>query len=238
MVAKSVPIDRDYGQQNVFLPLSRRYLQGTQRGLPLSRRPCVTSQQTPSHSFPGAARLSGRTCALPGMRWLVCRCFETDKQGYHFEICPFKTVTQIDRGHRTLAGSGANSRWLRQATSPKARRLAHNTQPATHCSVGACGGRSPQSARIEHSRPIPAPVSRIDCSDVRPRRSCGALDVQAAAGVAELEMCCGEFCGAVHASRTSRIIFKCGLRDEIISVSETETCSYAVTMQTPAACDP
>ncbi len=54
MVAKSVPIDKDYGQQNVFLPLSRRYSQGTQRGLPLSTRPCTR------HRIQSHARLSFR----------------------------------------------------------------------------------------------------------------------------------------------------------------------------------
>ena len=103
MVAKHLePITQDFGPQNVFLPLSKRLWPTEMR----RRRMAPLLQPAEFQS----AELS---MLLP-----VFRCFETDKQGYHFEICPFRTITQIDRGHRTLAGNGQKSRWLVQARQP------------------------------------------------------------------------------------------------------------------------
>ncbi|XP_005096829.1 glucosidase 2 subunit beta [Aplysia californica] len=76
-------------------------------------------------------------------------------------------------------------------------------------------------------------------SDYRPPVSLGGQrsKVEMVEGQHVIEMTGGEgsLCPAGRA-RMSKIVLLCGLRDEVISVSESELCLYAFKMSSPAAC--
>jgi hypothetical protein len=46
----------------------------------------------------------------------------------------------------------------------------------------------------------------------------------------------GKYCAPINTGRSTEIHFKCGIKDQVLSVEEFETCVYKIEMLTPAAC--
>eukprot|EP00434_Breviolum_minutum_P027480 symbB.v1.2.024297.t1/scaffold2289.1/size83295/5 len=55
-------------------------------------------------------------------------------------------------------------------------------------------------------------------------------------GIATEIMDHGDFCAPAHKPRQVEIDFECSAKPALISVQETQVCSYTARMQTPAAC--